>query len=56
MKLIDRETGICEERGFRSSLFDGYNLKIGDLFYLRFFKRPNEMKMEVHNGTNNKRD
>jgi hypothetical protein len=48
--LIDRESGIYEERIFRSSLFSEYNLCEGQLFYLRFFERKNEIKMEVHDG------
>lgn len=47
--LIDRDKGIYEEREFRASLFEGYNLIPGSLFYLRFFDRPNETRMEVHN-------
>ncbi len=46
--LIDREEGIYEEREFRSSLFTGYNLDIGNLFYLRIFERPNEIRIEIH--------
>jgi len=46
--LIDKENGIYEERTFRPSLFDDYKLDIGKLFYLRFFERPHEIKMEVH--------
>jgi len=46
--LIDKENSIYEERIFRPSLFSNYKLEIGNLFYLRFFERPNEIKMEVH--------
>lgn len=46
--LIDKENSLYEERSFRISLFENYKLEIGNLFYLRFFERPNEMKMEVH--------
>ena len=47
--LIDREKSIYEEREFDSSLFEDYDLKIGNLFYLRISKRPNELKIQVHN-------
>ena len=46
--LIDREEGIYEEREFRSSLFIGYDLDIGNHFYLRIFERPNEIRIEIH--------
>lgn len=46
--LIDKETGTYEEREFRASLFDGYVLKQGNLFYLRVFERQNEIKLEIH--------
>ena len=46
--LIDKENKIYEERMFRPSLFINYKLVLGNLFYLRFFERPNEIKMEVH--------
>jgi hypothetical protein len=46
--LIDKETHIYEEREFRLSLFEGYDLTIGNLFYLRFFDRQNETRMEIH--------
>ena len=49
--LIDKEAEVYEERIFRASLFNGYNLELGNLFYLRFFERDNEMKMEVNDGT-----
>jgi len=48
--IIDRENSIFEERIFRSSLFEGYSIELGNLFYLRFFDRQNETKMEVHEG------
>lgn len=48
--LIDKESEVYEERIFRSSLFNGFNLEPGNLFYLRFFERDNETKMEVHDG------
>jgi hypothetical protein len=47
--LIDKEASIYEEREFLSTLFEGNELTIGSLFYLRFFKRKNEIKMEIHN-------
>jgi hypothetical protein len=47
--LLDKELGIYEEREFRKTLFEGYELKIGNLFYLRFFDRQNETRMEIHN-------
>lgn len=46
--LIDKENRIYEERIFRPSLFNDYKLEVGNLFYLRFFERPNEIKMEIH--------
>lgn len=46
--LIDKENKIYEERIFRPSLFNNYKLVIGNLFYLRFFERQNEIRMEVH--------
>jgi len=48
--LIDKEAEIYEERIFRKSLFSGYDLEFGNLFYLRFFEGNNVMKMEVHDG------
>jgi hypothetical protein len=50
--LIDKDAGIFEEREFRKSLFENYDLTIGNLFYLRFFDRANETRMEVHNDPN----
>jgi len=47
--LIDKENDEYEEREFRASLFQGYELKEGNLFYLRFYDRANETKMEIHN-------
>lgn len=47
--LVDKESSTYEEREFRKTLFEGYDLKLGTLFYLRFFERPHEMRMEVHN-------
>jgi hypothetical protein len=47
--LIDKENGIYEEREFRSSLFNGYDMTVGNLFYLRIFDRDNQTRMEVHN-------
>jgi hypothetical protein len=46
--LIDKEIGIYEEREFRASLFEGYEIKQGNLFYLRIFERKNEVKLEIH--------
>lgn len=46
--LIDKENKIYEEREFRKSLFEGYDLSQGNLFYLRVFDRPNETKLEIH--------
>jgi hypothetical protein len=46
--LIDKESGIYEEREFRASLFNGYDIKQGNLFYLRVFERQNEVKLEIH--------
>lgn len=46
--LINKEEKVYEEREFEVSLFEGYDLEIGKLFYLRYFKRPNEAKIEVH--------
>jgi hypothetical protein len=47
--LIDKELGIYEEREFRISLFDGYEIKFGNLFLLRIFERQNEIRIEIHN-------
>jgi hypothetical protein len=47
--LIDREEGIYEEREFSLSLFEGYEINTGSLFYLRVFERPHEIRIEVHN-------
>lgn len=47
--LIDKENAIYEERSFRKSLFEGYDIEIGNLFFIRFFERPHELKMEIHN-------
>jgi len=49
--LIDKESELYEEREFRASLFTGYELNIGNLFYLRFFDRDNETRMEIHNDS-----
>ncbi len=46
--LIDREQEIYEEREFVITLFEGYNVEVGSLFYLRFFERRNELKLEIH--------
>jgi hypothetical protein len=46
--LIDKETNTYEEREFRASVFTGYELKQGNLFYLRVFERQNEIKLEIH--------
>jgi len=46
--LIDKENKIYEERIFRPSLFKGLNKNIGSLFYLRFYERSNELKMQIH--------
>jgi len=46
--LIDRDKGEYEEREFRASLFSEYDVTIGNLFYLRFFERPGECRMEIH--------
>jgi hypothetical protein len=45
--LIDKEEGIYEEREFKSSLFEGFDLTIGNLFYIRYFERPNEARIEI---------
>jgi len=46
--LIDKETNTYEEREFRTSVFTGYELEPGNLFYLRVFERQNEIKLEIH--------
>jgi len=46
--LVDKEKGIYEERVFKPTLFKGFKLEIGKLFYLRFFERANEMKIQIH--------
>ncbi len=48
--LIDRENSVFEERAFRSSLFEGFKLEVGEFFYLRFFERQNEERIEIHGG------
>lgn len=47
--LIDKDNWIYEEREFQSSLFHGYEIKIGNLFLLRIFERQNEIKIQIHN-------
>lgn len=47
--LLDKEQGIYEEREFSKMQFEGYELVAGNLFYLRFFVRAHEVRMEVHN-------
>lgn len=47
--LIDKENGIYEERQFNDTLFNGYELKVGNLFLLRVFERQNEIRIEIHN-------
>lgn len=46
--LVDREQKLYEEREFRRSLFDGYELEIDALFILKFYDRPNQTRMEIH--------
>lgn len=46
--LIDKEMGVYEEREFKKSLFEGYELVQGSIFCLRFFERPHETRMEIH--------
>lgn len=46
--LTDRENGIYEEREFKRSLFEEEQLKEGNLFYLRTWERPNEIRIEIH--------
>jgi len=45
--LIDKEENHYEEREFKVSLFEGYNLEVGKLFYIRFFERQHEMRIEI---------
>lgn len=47
--LINKENGIYEEREFKASLFEDYEIKQGNLFYLRVFERKNEVRLEIHN-------
>lgn len=47
--LMDRDQGIYEERLFPISLFEDYELEIGNYFFLRFFNRKNEIRLEIHN-------
>ncbi|MBL7763395.1 MAG: hypothetical protein JNL23_08200 [Chitinophagaceae bacterium] len=47
--LIDKEEKVYETREYQSSLFLGYDLIIGSLFFLRYFERKNEVRLEVHN-------
>lgn len=47
--LVNKEERIYEEREFKTSLFDGYEIKIGNLFLLKFLERQNEIKMQIHN-------
>jgi hypothetical protein len=46
--LIDKENNVYEEREFRASLFEDYNIKQGNLFFLRVFERKNEVRLEIH--------
>ena len=46
--FIDKEKGLYEERSFNLSLFKGFKIEIGCLFYIRFFERHNELKMQIH--------
>jgi hypothetical protein len=46
--LVDKENGVYEERCFRSNIFENYKLEIGKLFFLRFFERAGEVKMQIH--------
>lgn len=48
--LIDKESGVYEEREFRISLFEGYDLTIGNFFFLRYFERQNEARLEIHDN------
>ncbi|MEA3448487.1 MAG: hypothetical protein U9Q98_08590 [Bacteroidota bacterium] len=48
--LVDKENKIYEEREFDKDLFDGYEIKEGYFFLLRFYTRKNEMKLEVHDN------
>jgi len=47
--LIDKENGVYEEREFRKSIFEGYDIYIGSLYLLRIFERNNELRIEIHN-------
>lgn len=47
--LVDKENRIYEERIFKKSLFNNYNLKETEYFYLRLFERQNEMLFQIHN-------
>ncbi len=45
--LIDKEQKIYEEREFNSTLFIGYELKIGEMFKLCFYTKPNQSLLKV---------
>lgn len=47
--LVDKDNSLYDEREFSTTLFKGYSLEIGSLFYLRIFERRNEIRMEIHN-------
>lgn len=49
--LIDKEERLYEEREFSKTLFEGFNLKVGDLFKICIYKRQNQEMIEVKDGS-----
>jgi hypothetical protein len=45
--LIDKEFSIYEEREFDKGLFAGFELFEGKPFFIRYFERPNEQRVQV---------
>lgn len=56
--LIDRDNEFYEEREFRKSILEGFDLTLGKLFFLRFFERENANKIEAYDdaGLTNQND
>jgi|GEM_PF-4290113 len=45
--LIDKENKSYQERAYRKSRFDEYELKLGKLFLIRYYERGNETSSEI---------
>ncbi len=48
--LLDKETKHYEAWEFPTTLFEDYELRLGKLFYLQYFERSKEIKLEIHDN------